>query len=83
MPGLSRMLDAIDKNRSHGIDHTEAEMSRIVALTYLSLDGVMENAAFSDGIDTRTWRLATTRTFNSGAVVLDYRPSPDESGEHA
>jgi dihydrofolate reductase len=30
---------------------------------------------FPDGIDTKTWQLAGTHTFSSGAIVLDYRPA--------
>jgi dihydrofolate reductase len=30
---------------------------------------------FSDGIDTKTWTLANTHVFASGAIVLDYRPA--------
>lgn len=31
---------------------------------------------FPEGIDTKTWRLAATSAFSSGAIVLDYRPAP-------
>ncbi|MBG0827023.1 dihydrofolate reductase family protein [Planomonospora sp. ID67723] len=30
---------------------------------------------FPEGIDTKTWRLAGTQAFSSGAIVLDYRPA--------
>ncbi|MDP9864530.1 MULTISPECIES: dihydrofolate reductase family protein [Streptosporangium] len=30
---------------------------------------------FSDGVDPKTWRLAGTHAFSSGAIVLDYRPA--------
>ncbi|MEU6424907.1 dihydrofolate reductase family protein [Microbispora sp. NPDC046973] len=30
---------------------------------------------FADGLDAKAWRLAGTHTFDSGAIVLDYRPA--------
>ncbi|MEV0616500.1 dihydrofolate reductase family protein [Nonomuraea sp. NPDC050404] len=38
---------------------------------------------FPSGVDTTTWRLATTHVFSSGAVVLDYRPGTGKPGDDA
>ncbi|MBC6461085.1 dihydrofolate reductase family protein [Actinomadura sp. HBU206391] len=35
---------------------------------------------FPDGAETKTWKLAGTHAFSSGAIVLDYRPAHGEPG---